>query len=171
MFPWSEGLFNKPKVVMEVPQEYVSNKPDVLPHILSAVNMDHSYNKVGSKTVTKTSNEVDVNQTTNVHGNCDVNETNKVTVGSEIKNPGNEKENIVDKLICHERSFSAVHEQDKSCGFNASKALEQLEIDQNDADIVDIVYSSKDSMYDDETSQNGADTCMEGKMRAAKHVS
>ena len=185
MFPWTEGLLNKsknPDTKKEVTDKNVPEKREIPDTILNAILFDHPYNQV------KTDSNVAMKE-----------EAGMMQKEDEIEGPT--ESNIFESLLCGEKSFLELAAENNINELHTSKvsspasndasvnldevgkakfqdeksdeetrsdmASEKCEMLDND----DVVSSSKNSIFDDDNSQDGESASLQGNIRTAKHVS
>ena len=185
MFPWTDELLTKakyPDTKKEVIDKNVPEKREIPDTIINAILSDHPYNQV------KTDSNVAMKEEAGVMQNED-----------EINGPN--ESNLFESLFCGEKSFLELAAENNSNECHTSKvsspasndasvnldevgktkcqdeksdeetrsdmASEKCETVDND----DVVSSSKNSIFDDENSQDVETASLQGKIRTAKHVS
>ena len=112
MFPWTEALLKTKAKEPEMRPPSINatacNKREVPDHVLSAVSLDHTYNtEIGEVEKLVIKNEEEFSQLKDTDG--------AARVDDEVI-----CDNVFDKLICREKSFSASPEEYRIDGINAT---------------------------------------------------
>ena len=194
MFSWTEGLFKKPKkadIRKDVIDIGVAEKVEVSDNVLNAVLSDHAYNKVGidNKDTEGTRNDetasrfnVDATTKSDIDSAGDENIFEKLLCREkgfpesleEMVNDSNIDSTTMPPASTNDAKVNVGEIGKDKCPMEKYDEDSRSDMTSEKCDTMDndddVISSSKNSACEDETSQDGDNASLQGKMRTAKHV-